>query len=252
MSDLKESHLFRSFKEQQEHWYYKSKINVIGAYLKQYLKCRPDLNQLNCLDIGAGNGIISMGLGSSLSGRNLKWNLVDSGYSEADLSNSPEPYRRYRSAPFGKTYDIIVAIDVVEHVADDHAFCKSIEELLSPEGLLILCVPAFQFLWSPHDVFLGHYKRYNLCQLSSLLSDSSTIIASRYLYQMLFPVIAMFRLLARSRRGNVVSGSDLKIYPSPLNSLLFSVSMMGERLLGNNYLGSVVPGLSCLVVARKN
>jgi ubiquinone/menaquinone biosynthesis C-methylase UbiE len=56
--------------------------------------------------------------------------------------------------------DIVTAMDVIEHIPDDKAALREISRILKPGGYLLATVPAFQSLWSDHDVALHHFRRY--------------------------------------------------------------------------------------------
>jgi SAM-dependent methyltransferase len=58
-------------------------------------------------------------------------------------------------------FDIDVALDVLEHIEDDKKAIEQIYRVLSPKGIFIFTVPAFQFLFSSHDRFLEYKRRYN-------------------------------------------------------------------------------------------
>lgn len=61
--------------------------------------------------------------------------------------------------------DCAILMDVLEHVEDDVALLHEVAGILSPAGQLLITVPAHSFLWSEHDVFLRHFRRYNRAQL---------------------------------------------------------------------------------------
>lgn len=248
MADLKEAHLFSSIEDQQNHWYYKFKVAVIRQELIQAIRPCARSKPLLCLDIGAGNGVISKGIGSSLLGIPLKWDLVDSEYHFPKLDSFDGNFRRYREVPSSKTYDIIIAIDVIEHVRNDREFSDLLENSLTEGGSLIICAPAFQFLWGPHDVFLDHQRRYTLLSLVALLAKT-TVTKKRYLYQPIFPLALFVRIFARLRNGSH-QASDLKIYPWAVDRVLFLVAMASEQLARRWALFGQIPGLSCFVVAK--
>lgn len=250
MADLKEAHLFRTIQEQQRHWYYRLKLSAIRQELARVIGPSAENRPLYCLDIGAGNGVISKGIGSSLNGIPLQWDLVDTEYQPSDLTASDQNFRHYLQAPKNKYYDLVIAIDVIEHVPNDNEFSASLERCLTKNGILILCAPAFRFLWSPHDTFLGHQRRYKLNELSGLLKKT-TVFRQRYLYQSIFPIAVVIRLIARAKKKKIPQ-SDLKIYPSAINEILFLVALVGEKLTRRWPLCGLFPGLSCLVVARND
>jgi len=57
-------------------------------------------------------------------------------------------------------YDTVIAAEVLEHIEDPIKALKTIYYILKPDGILIMTVPAFNFLFSEHDKKIGHYRRY--------------------------------------------------------------------------------------------
>jgi SAM-dependent methyltransferase len=105
--------------------------------------------------------------------------------------------------PFGTgTLDAVVALDIFEHTADDAGAFAEAARVLRPDGLLVLSVPAFQSLWSAHDVALMHERRYRLPQVRRRLEAAGLAVESAsYALWFLFPAFVASRLRARFRRG---------------------------------------------------
>lgn len=74
-------------------------------------------------------------------------------------------------AEFGQ-FDTIVMVHVLEHIEDDYAALEYLHSLLKPNGKILIIVPSLQWLFSDHDVSLGHYRRYNKKMLLNLVNDS--------------------------------------------------------------------------------
>ncbi len=81
-------------------------------------------------------------------------------------------------------YDSILYIDVLEHIKSDAAEVKLASEMLNPGGHLVLLTPAHQFLYTPFDAAIGHYRRYNRRTIDSLRPGTLTTKKSRYLDSM--------------------------------------------------------------------
>jgi len=97
-----------------------------------------------------------------------------------------------------KTYDVIIALDVLEHLEDDSQALSEWNKLLKVNGKLLVFVPAFNFLWSSHDVVNKHYRRYSKKQLTTLLSESNfKIIRASYWNLTLFYPISIYRIFSR-------------------------------------------------------
>lgn len=92
------------------------------------------------------------------------------------------------NCPTDKKYDIVVATDVVEHIADDVEACRKMNSLLLPDGILVVTVPALPSLFGYHDEVLGHYRRYTKKSLLSLASKEFKIKHIRYYGLVLIPV----------------------------------------------------------------
>tara|TARA_B100000900_G_scaffold381976_1_gene368816 strand:- start:753 stop:1448 length:696 start_codon:yes stop_codon:yes gene_type:complete len=67
------------------------------------------------------------------------------------------------------SFDTILYLDVIEHIKNDDSEIKKAYKYLKKNGTLIICVPAFQFLYSLYDKEIGHYRRYNKSSFKSLL-----------------------------------------------------------------------------------
>ena len=70
--------------------------------------------------------------------------------------------------PAAARFDTILYMDVLEHIADDRHEVEQAARLLAPGGCLIVLAPAHQFLFSPFDAAIGHYRRYGLRRLRAL------------------------------------------------------------------------------------
>lgn len=130
------------------------------------------------LDIGCGNGSLLKSLEHAFPGSHATG--VD-GYLEA-LINAR---RRTKTATlvlqdltketwqeFSRTYNVVTLLDVLEHLDQPEDVLRHVRRLLKPSGIVIVSVPAHQWLWSERDVFLGHRKRYCRRTLRTLLEQS--------------------------------------------------------------------------------
>lgn len=137
------------------------------------------------IDIGSGDLYFTKAL-SALSLRPVI--AVDTEFPETDLELA-DGIRRFRAiegVPAGSG-DCVVAMDVLEHVDDDAALLTTIASLAKPGGELLITVPAFQFLYSGHDAFLKHARRYDKNRLGALLRACSLRpVELFYFYSSLF------------------------------------------------------------------
>jgi len=99
--------------------------------------------------------------------------------------------------PLRDSYDVICLFDVLEHIEDEDGALEWIDDHLTPGGVLLVTVPAFEFLWSRHDELAQHYRRYTKPALEALLRRRFDVAYCSYFNTHLFPAIAVVRLIQR-------------------------------------------------------
>lgn len=152
--------------------------------------------------------------------------------------------------PLGEKYDVICAMDFLEHSQNDKQVFQWMVDNLSSKGILFLTVPAYQFLFCYHDVALGHFRRYRLKQLVKLNDDRLLLIKKGYFNSLLFPLAALSRLLERmtpsSDKGQKKQSSIL--FPL-LDKLFFSILKVEANLIRRHQLFPY--GLTAFALFRK-
>lgn len=200
-----------------DHWYYVSK----GRVMRQVLG---HLKSQTVLDVGAGSGVFSRQLLDA--GICESAICVDPNYSSEREENYHDKQIRFVKAVGELETNLILMMDVLEHVDDDLGLLNSYVESLAIGGHIFITVPAFQFMWSGHDMFLEHRRRYTIDQIDSLVARAGlTPIFNRYFFASLFPLVAMVRMAKRvlQEQGSLKPESELKLYPSWLNTALIKL-----------------------------
>lgn len=121
-----------------------------------------------------------------------------------------------------QTYDVIVAADVIEHIEDDSAAVAWIAAHLKPGGIFVSTVPAYQFLFSEHDVALHHFRRYTASNYTALVQPHLSIERRGYFNSALFPAVAAVRLIGRLKPKRQNTGPARKqsaAVPGPVDAL---------------------------------
>jgi SAM-dependent methyltransferase len=146
-----------------------------------------------------------------------------------------------------RIFDAIVSLDTLEHVPDDEAAVASIAKSLKPGGTFVLNVPAFRWLWGPHDVALMHHRRYTKSQVKALLERQGLKVEKlSYSVFLLFPVVILIRLVDKLKKGPAKVALP-KVSPWS-NRLLVKLQDMEARWIAS---GSLPWGSSVVAVARK-
>lgn len=118
--------------------------------------------------------------------------------------------------------DILLCMDVIEHIKDDRAFLAKLTENLRPGSHLLLTVPADMALWGQHDVTNDHFRRYDRQSLERTWAGLPVVprLVS-YFNSRLYPLVRSVRLLSMFRRSPYGrDGTDLKMPAPVLNHLL--------------------------------
>ncbi|MBS0213441.1 MAG: class I SAM-dependent methyltransferase [Proteobacteria bacterium] len=118
-----------------------------------------------------------------------------------------------------RRFDLVVALDVIEHVEEDVASLRSLASCLRAGGRLLATVPAYQWMYSAHDRFHHHQRRYRVRDLRSIAEAAGLKVESvGYFNTLLFPPIAASRMLARLRGD--APHSDAGMPPPFVNRML--------------------------------
>ena len=201
----------------RDHWYYVSK----GRALRMILGGET-VDEV--LDVGAGSGVFTRQLlDLGLARRGV---CVDPAY-DADRV---ETHNGCEIAFVRKVDDVrqklILMIDVLEHVEDDLGLLREYTDRMPSGGRVAIAVPAFQFLWSGHDIFLEHRRRYTLSQIEEVVRHAGLrVLKGRYFFGALFPLVAVIRLRDRLelKAGKIEAKSQLKLLPPLANSSLVRI-----------------------------
>jgi len=136
----------------------------------------------------------------------------------------------------GATMDCVVALEVIEHFADDLAVLREIHRLLRPGGVLALSVPAFMALWRSHDEMYGHHRRYSRARLLEVMTRAGfRTQRCEFIKCLYFLPLLVRATLDRRRRDRGGGGDDFFQLPRWLNEAL-RAQIVWERRLGVNRL----------------
>lgn len=235
--DLKETEILGE--DIHTHWYYRSKAAAISRLLG-------DLSGAAILDVGAGSAVFSRHL-LRHSQAVEAW-CVDTSYAQdADTLDAGKPLR-YRRALVSVNASHALLMDVLEHVEDDVGLLRQCVKAVPRGTKFLVSVPAFQFLWSGHDVYLEHKRRYTLNQLVDVVERSGLVVERRtYYFGLVFPLAAASRMADKwLSKGDAPPRSQLRKHGRFVNAMLTAVCAAELPLLTFNRLA----GLTAFCVAR--
>lgn len=151
-----------------------------------------------------------------------------------------------------RTYDLVCATEVLEHIEDDRAATAWVAERLRPGGVFLATVPAYPWMFSDHDRVNLHFRRYTRRTLLAALPGSLRVLSSGYFNMCLFPAAAASRMAWQWRkrwRGADDGSKQSSSLPGPADAAFLAVLRAEARLVG---LGLRPPfGLTVYCVARR-
>jgi hypothetical protein len=216
------------------HWYYIAKASAILRLLPSDKTIFHEVT-----DVGAGSTFFSQYLSKYMPAS--KFVCVDPNYSTPSkkISDNIILLQEFN----GRGTDLFLFMDVLEHVENDLALLVQYIENAKVGAKVLITVPAFMSLWSNHDVYLGHFRRYRRAELEELvISAGLQIESSHYLFSSLLPVVFLLRRFGFKKKN----GSNMSELPRAINSVLLQIHQLEHRYIRNPFFG-----LSIVLVASK-
>ena len=207
------------------------------------------------LDIGSGDAFIAKTLAARYPDCTIA--AVDSNYDDVFIAanrngfknlfllKNPEDLPAAERAPAS----MVIMMDVLEHVHEPGALLQNIlsSGLVSAETYFFITVPAFQFLHTEHDTFLGHVRRYNRSELHKELKKAGfRILESGYFFTSLFPLRVLRKMrekISGPGKNNGLHNWTRGNFETSVFTYLLKVDFKFCRFFSR--LGIHLPGLSC-------
>ena len=245
------NYFIRYYDYERNHWWFKARNKILINLIRKYT----NQDKPAIVNIGAATGYSSK--------------LMESIGKVISVEYDPESYHFIKDElqlnavqgsilglPFqDERFDVVCAFDVVEHVENDK---KAIDEMIrvcKPGGIILVTVPAFQFLWSGHDIINHHFKRYRRSEIKKLFSNTETDrMYVSYFNCILFFPIAMVRLAGKifskkAKKDTPLKSDFEKMNSTLVNKVLYSFFYI-ENVLINRKI-HLFPGISIVSMYKK-
>lgn len=230
-----------------QHWWWLARRKVVVSHVRRLARTA---RIEHILDVGCGDGSLLSALAEFGDARGVE--------PDADVIPHDSPFRdRIRVAPFNaeyeddRTYDLVLMLDVLEHIEDDAGAARRLYDLLRPDGYAIVTVPAFQSLWSMHDVVNRHFRRYVKATLGRVLREAGfEVEVLRYMFGWTAGALLLRRVLSPARDLHEgANGYRVSVPARPVNAVLHGLCRMEEGLVGATV--GLPVGSSLLAVLRR-
>lgn len=206
------------FRVEQSHWWHIGRRKIIASFVQEICRGVTD-RRPRILDVGCGTGanLLMLSKYGDAEGVDISEDALafcrDRGLDKVRLGAGEElPYE-------DASFDLVTALDVVEHMDDDLAGLREMRRVLRPGGRVLLFVPAFMFLWGLQDDVSHHRRRYRLSQLRRVLEEAGfEIERTTYANITFFLPILLIRQLMRVT--GIKAESENNINVSAFNGVL--------------------------------
>lgn len=202
-------------------------------------------------DVGAGDIYFAGLLANQLNQDVL---AVDIGYEEVGKVGRVTKMRHISELP-DEELGLVLLMDVIEHIEDVDAFLNELMPKVKPGGTVLITVPAYQFLFSAHDVFLLHYRRYNKALLKSTLAKQPVQLDKMfYFFTSLFFARSAALAVEKMKGEGKSEGIGNWKYGESHAATRFFTGVLNFDYQVNNMLSKVgipMPGLTLCAVCRK-
>ncbi len=237
---------------ERQHWWFLVRKKIILKYIRQNL-AGAEPSRLAILNVGAAGGASSEWLASLGTVISLETDPLFLSYLrdrkidvvEGSLNQLPFP---------DNFFDLVCALDVLEHVENDQKGMVELNRVCKPGGLICITVPALEMLWSYHDELNGHYRRYSSSSLRTLLEQfpQQKILQLRFFNALLFlPVLASRKISNLFSHQKKSGQSDFTFYKTgPVVSKLLE-KIFGLEL-GLMHFLKFPAGISLLAIVKKD
>ncbi len=218
----------KMFEVEETNWWYRGRRALVSKWVRRHFEAQREAQgrRLKILDIACATGMSFRFLsqygdirGIDISHETIRLCKTRGIDRIVQCDAMKLPFRE-------ESFDVVLALDALEHFPDDELAIREIRRVARPGALVLVTVPAYRFLWSPHDVAFHHFRRYTRGELGRKLRAGGLAPRRLSYYSMsVLPVVfAMRRLRALAQKDGAASHSDFFLaLPRPLEALLYGV-----------------------------
>lgn len=207
---------------EKTHWWHLARLEILKSICDDYIA-----SENRILNLGVATGETSLMLNAYGEVLSLEYDKETHDFLKrkkginAVLGSATD-------IPFDdNSFDCICCFDVLEHIENDDLAVQEIYRCLKPGGVAIITVPAYNFLWSNHDIEMHHFRRYNKFQLNKIFTKYGFLVLKlSYFNFFLFHPIFFYRLFLSKKKKNYEVFND-----GFINKVLYQIFRFEKLLL---------------------
>jgi SAM-dependent methyltransferase len=231
---------------EESHWFFVARRRILACLLDDLLEGQ---DHPAILDVGCGTGATVSLLehygtvtGIDISAQAIQYCKEQGRARLCQADGSCLPFA-------SESFDLVTALDLLDHLEDESGGLGEMRRVLKNRGRMLLCVPAFMFLWSDFDRFSGHRRRYSKEELKCKVEQAGFEVTKlSHFNTILFPVVWAVRVVKNFLGKWKSLSSDLEMPAKSLNTVLTDVFALESGLMAH---GDLPFGVSLLCIARK-
>jgi len=222
------------------HWWFRGREAILRALVAYWVGDRPSALPPKTLNVGCATGRSSEWLSEFGAVESIEYD-ADCVAAARELTGLPIHQGSAERLQYETgSFDLVTAFDVLEHIEDHASAVHEMQRVCAPGGLVLVTVPAFQWLWSEHDEVNQHFRRYRRRELAGLFQNADVagrVVGSSYFNCWLFPVVAGVRICRRFAKRFVKARLDVpesdfcKDRGNPFAGLLFRIFASEAHIL---------------------
>jgi SAM-dependent methyltransferase len=209
---MREDFYAEYFRVEDRHWWFIGRRRIVLAVLSVSLTSTPEGRTRRILDLGCGTGTMLTYLRRFGNAEGVDADEQAVGFCHARGEDRVQLLES-KTLPFpDDSFDLLTALDVLEHIEDDRGALREVARVLRPGGIFLATVPAHGWMWGAQDEISHHFRRYSAGELKRKIPEAGLNLQRLTQFNtILFAPIAAVRLARRMRPPRAEVRSDFEM-----------------------------------------